>query len=96
MCFQKLLYMALEIVVPCKTAKLLFGSGLCLFACGVYNNIYIRDGWILCVGYKLVHIACCIIQHSADFYSRGVPFLHSGLILYLKNSHSEINFGLIR
>lgn len=67
--FQKLLYMALEIIVPCKTAKLLFGSGLCLFACGVYNNIYIRDGWIPCVGYKLVHIACCIIQHSADFYS---------------------------
>ena len=88
--------MALEIIVSCKTAKLLFGSGLCLFARGVYNNIYIRDGWILCVGYKLVHIACCIIQHSADFYSRGVPFLHSGLILYLKNSHSEINFGLIR
>lgn len=68
-CFQKLLYMALEIIVSCKTAKLLFGFDLCLFACGVYNNIYIRDGWILCVGYKLVHIACCIIQHSADFYS---------------------------
>ena len=95
-CFQKLLYMALEIIVSCKTAKLLFGFDLCLFACGVYNNIYIRDGWILCVGYKLVYIACCFIQHSVDFYSLGVTILYSGLILYLKNSHSEINFGLIR
>lgn len=56
-CFQKLLYMALEIIVSCKTAKLLFGPDLCLLTCGLYITIFIS----VMVGFYVWVTNLCIL-----------------------------------